>query len=73
MSALNENVIRLYDKRPEMALAHLKRETGLDFDQTPQNLVNIEQHSSPVPSRFANYDNDLPVLTDIVALPVFAK
>jgi len=79
MSALKDNVIRLYDIKPEMALEHLKRATGLDFDQAPQNLANLVnlsnsgQRSEQLPSRFDNYDNDLPVLTDIVALPVFAK
>jgi len=79
MSALKDNVIRLYDIKPEMALEHLKRATGLDFDQAPQNLASLVnlassgQRSEQLPSRFDNYDNDLPVLTDIVALPVFAK
>ena len=41
MSAVNDNVIRLYQVRPEMALEHLKRATGLNFDEMPESLVTL--------------------------------
>ncbi|MEX2320789.1 MAG: hypothetical protein WD668_05505 [Saccharospirillum sp.] len=33
-------VVHLYQVRPALALEHLKRTTGLDFDSVPQSLVN---------------------------------
>lgn len=33
-------VVHLYQVRPELALEHLKRATGLDFESMPQSLVN---------------------------------
>ncbi|EAR10907.1 hypothetical protein [Reinekea blandensis] len=66
MSAVKSNVIRLYDVKPELALEHLKRSTGLDFDELPENLADRVEKTSghqPVP----------PVLTDIVDEPVFSK
>lgn len=41
MSVVNDNVIRLYQVRPEMALEHLKRTTGLNFDEVPQSLATL--------------------------------
>jgi len=76
MSAVKDNVIRLYDVKPEMALEHLKRSTGLDFDDMPQNLV-MTTHKQ---SSFGMTDMDdsefkcaPPILTDIVAAPVCQK
>lgn len=66
MSAVKSNVIRLYDVKPELALEHLKRSTGLDFDELPENLAHrIDEKSGQqaVP----------PVLTDIVEEPVYGK
>jgi len=75
MFVVKDNIVSLYNKKPEMALEYLKRATGLDFDQEPQNLANlvgVAQRSNQKVSRFANYENDLPVVADIVALQVFA-
>lgn len=64
MTASTSNVIRLYDVRPEMALEHLKRSTGLDFDAMPENLAeHVEKEASSTP----------PLLTDIVDDAVYSK
>jgi hypothetical protein len=66
MSAVKDNVIRLYDVKPEMALEHLKRSTGLDFSDVPQSLVNSNKatvEAMAVP----------PILTDIVDVAVYGK
>lgn len=57
----NENVVHIYQVRPEMALEHLRRNTGLEFDPMPENLVNEdprEIEGSP--------EADPPLLTDVV-------
>lgn len=69
MSAVKNNVIRLYDVKPELALEHLKRSTGLDFDDLPQNLAASIEPEKEVEM----IENDLPVLTDIVDAPVYSK
>lgn len=53
-------VVHLYQARPELALAHLKRTTGLDFDSVPQSLVN--QTSDASEKEFS----EPPLLTDVV-------
>lgn len=59
------NVIRLYDVRPELALEHLKRSTGLDFDAVPQSLATfVLQAEEP---------EEPPVLTEVVDAPVVRK
>lgn len=66
MSAVKSNVIRLYDVKPELALEHLKRSTGLDFDELPENLadrIDDRYEDQPAP----------PILTDIVDMPVCSK
>lgn len=53
-------VVHLYQVRPELALEHLKRTTGLDFDSVPQSLVNhVDQASDDEYS-------EPPLLTDVV-------
>lgn len=69
-TAVNDNVIRLSQKRPEMALEHLKRATGLDFDAIPQSLVNLAEQEL---TSHLKKENQAPVLTDIVEGPVWAK
>lgn len=63
MAVVKNNVIRLYDVKPELALEHLKRSTGLDFDGLPENLAEQVTKAEDQP----------PVLTDIVDEPVFSK
>jgi hypothetical protein len=66
MPAVKNNVIRLYDVKPEMALEHLKRSTGLEFDDVPQNLAGlVEPLEAP--------EQVPPVLTDIVENVVYSK
>jgi len=60
---MKNNVIRLYDVKPEMALEHLKRSTGLDFKGMPQNLVG----SSKIEEEFEFDFESVPVLTDVVS------
>jgi hypothetical protein len=70
MTAVKNNVIRLYDVKPELALEHLKRSTGLDFDDLPPNLAaSIE----PAKDVEMTEDELPPVLTDIVDAPVYSK
>jgi hypothetical protein len=54
-------VVNLYQVRPEMALAHLKRTTGLEFDTMPQSLVNFHGQPGNESSR-----GEPPMLTDVV-------
>lgn len=49
-------VVHLYQVRPELALEHLKRTTGLDFDSVPLSLVNHDSDDYSEP----------PLLTDVV-------
>lgn len=53
-------VVHLYQVRPELALEHLKRTTGLDFDSVPQSLVNHESEVSD------DEYSEPPLLTDVV-------
>lgn len=53
-------VVHLYQVRPELALAHLRRTTGLDFDSMPHSLVN---HNRPASKDEAS---EPPLLTDVV-------
>lgn len=53
-------VVHLYQVRPELALEHLKRTTGLDFDSVPQSLVNHESEASD------DEYSEPPLLTDVV-------
>lgn len=69
MTANKSNVIRLYDVKPEMALEHLKRTTGLEFDGLPQNLADRVE---PIHA-FMNEHSVPPILTDIVDMPVYSK
>ncbi|WP_411746775.1 hypothetical protein [Reinekea sp.] len=71
-TVVNDNVIRLSQKRPEMALERLKRSTGLDFDAVPQSLVNLAEQE--LTTHLKNEDEvQAPVLTEIVEGPVWAK
>lgn len=54
-------VVHMYQVRPELALEHLKRTTGLDFDSVPQSLVNLANQTS----EDGNY-SEPPLLTDVV-------
>lgn len=70
MSNKKGNVIRLYDVKPELALQHLNRTTGLNFDEMPQSLAG-QLTEDP----FADFDFDFeeeaapPILTEVVAMP----
>jgi hypothetical protein len=68
MSAVKDNVIRLYDVKPEMALEHLKRSTGLEFSDLPQSLVRANQ-----PAKVQDSMQVPPILTDIVDMAVYGK
>lgn len=57
-------VIHIYQVRPEMALEHLKRTTGLDFDSVPESLVYDQE--APVQPTFDEFDAEPPILTDVV-------
>jgi hypothetical protein len=56
-----KKVVHLYQVRPELALEHLKRATGLDFDSVPQSLVN-----SVSDSRDDGVRSEPPLLTEVV-------
>lgn len=71
MPAAKNNVIRLYDVKPEMALEHLKRSTGLDFDQMPENLAGLVE--TPVETKRRQEEDLAPILTDVVVEPVYSK
>lgn len=71
MSSATDNVIRLYDVRPEMALEHLKRSTGLSFDNPPSSLASLVRKQEVV--QVAECDVAPPVLVDVVDEPVFKK
>ena len=38
---MKNNVIRLYEARPERLREHLNRVTGLNFSDIPQNLAEL--------------------------------
>lgn len=68
-AVVRDNVIRLSQRKPELALERLKRTTGLDFDAMPQSLaayaeVELEKY------RFHSVSAQPPVLTDVVDLPI---
>lgn len=67
MSRKDGNVIRLYDVKPELALQHLNRSTGLNFEDMPQNLAELVTDSRV--AEFEVEENAPPILTDIVAMP----
>jgi hypothetical protein len=67
MSNKSDNVIRLYDVKPELALQHLNRTTGLNFEDMPQSLAGLVTDTGV--AEFDFEDNDPPILTDVVALP----
>jgi hypothetical protein len=54
-------VVHLYQVRPELALEHLKRTTGLDFDSIPQSLVNSDSDNRDQAER-----SEPPLLTEVV-------
>lgn len=70
--AVKDNVIRLSQKRPELALERLKRATGLDFDAAPQSLVNLAEQELTTHLEQSDIEQ-APVLTEIVEGPVWAK
>jgi hypothetical protein len=61
---MTNNVIHLYDARPDLVLEHIKRSTGLDFDALPQNLAELIRQSQE--------ENEVspPILTDVVETPI---
>ena len=63
---MKSNVIRLYDARPELALEQLKRSTGLNFDELPQNLAELIEDSQ---KSMAEVEPEPPILTDVVDSP----
>jgi hypothetical protein len=63
---VKDNVIRLYDARPELALEQLKRSTGLNFDELPQNLAKLIEESQ---KKAAVANAAPPILTDVVETP----
>lgn len=63
---VKDNVIRLYDARPELALEQLKRTTGLNFDELPQNLANLIKESQRKTAVGALRP---PILMDVVEKP----
>lgn len=71
MSTKKDNVIRLYDVRPEMALERLKRSTGLDFNKQPESLVQLVRRNEALRMRVDEVSP--PVLIDVVDVPVFKK
>lgn len=71
MSSNRDKVIRLYDVKPEMALEHLKRSTGLDFSDPPQSLVALVKRNQACLKKVDQ--PALPILIDVVDVPVFKK
>ncbi len=68
--AKGDNVIRLYDVKPEMALDHLNRATGLDFEKMPQNLADLANGKIGTLTLPAEDIVGVPpILTDVVAMP----
>ena len=60
----NNKVVHIYQVRPELALEHLKRTTGLEFDTVPESLVHDRE---PVTRpRVEDSDPEPPILTDVV-------
>lgn len=68
-AVVRDNVIRLYQRKPELALQHLKRTTGLDFDAMPQSLAAYAE-AELEKYRDQAEDAQPPILTDIVDIPV---
>lgn len=68
-AVVRDNVIRLYQRKPELALERLKRTTGLDFDAMPQSLAAYAE-AELEKYRFQSVSAQPPVLTDIVELPI---
>jgi hypothetical protein len=56
-----DNVVHIYQVRPEMALEHLRRTTGLEFDPMPENLVGQQPTG-----RSGRMAGEPPLLTDVV-------
>lgn len=69
MSDAKGNVIRLYDVRPEMALEHLQRSSGVTT-ALPRSSVAVE--ATPIKSAVDDLD-EFPILTDIVDLAAIGK
>ncbi len=63
---MKDNVIRLYDARPELALEQLKRTTGLDFEELPQNLADYIKKAQNIETTDSSQP---PILTEIVEYP----
>jgi len=60
----DNKVVHIYQVRPELALEHLKRTTGLEFDTVPESLV---QEREPATRPLAeDIDPEPPILTDVV-------
>lgn len=57
----DNNVVHIYQVRPEMALEHLRRSTGLEFDSMPENLVRFDSNGKGVDAEV-----EPPLLTDVV-------
>lgn len=61
--ARSGKVVHIYQVRPELALEHLKRTTGLDFDGLPESLVH---ELSGRADQGVAAPADPPILTDVV-------
>lgn len=59
----DSKIVHIYQVRPEMALEHLQRTTGLDFESLPESLVN---ELEPRPESRQGDDVEPPTLTDVV-------
>lgn len=57
-------VVHIYQVRPEMALEHLKRTTGLEFDSVPESLVHDREGAAP--DLVEESEPEPPILTDVV-------
>lgn len=64
MSDAKDNVIRLYDVRPEMALEHLQRSSGVT---TAMPRSPAAEKATPIKMPVDDLD-EFPILTDIVDL-----
>lgn len=58
---VGDNVVHIYQVRPEMALEHLRRTTGLEFDPMPENLAGADSKAMK-----GGQDIEPPLLTDVV-------
>lgn len=63
VSQSQKKVVHIYQVRPEIALEHLRRSTGLEFDSLPQSLVNALEDDT---KRGDNAAPEPPILTDVV-------